>query len=240
MLNIRYMPALFLLIFWPPFEVSAFSVSPLRVYMNANEGISVIRVGNPSNKPVTFRLEAFTWADSKAFNELQPTTDLLAVPPVFEVDAGESQVIRIAMRDSVEFPDGVAERTYRLVLNQVPTAVGKREGVSFAYRINMPLFVASPSAKPQAIWSVNKDDSDRPLLTLANEGNAHIQVDNLQLTDGETEAKIFNLKSGGYIFAGERRSWPLDVSLSDLKSDLNLQADTNRGALKALVRLPDG
>jgi fimbrial chaperone protein len=43
-------------------------------------------------------VQLFAWSQDAGQDILQPTTDLLVSPPVFTVQPGQSQLLRIALR----------------------------------------------------------------------------------------------------------------------------------------------
>lgn len=218
-------------------NVNAMSVSPVKVTLKNTGDSEVIRLVNPRNVATTVRIQPYLWKNSASPDDLRPTEDILAVPPIFEIGPGDEQVIRVALRKP---NDSRREQTYRMLISEVPSEVDDTAGVQVNFRVNMPIFVAPTGARPEPQWRLEPDPDGVAELVLNNDGSAHLQVTDLSLTKSSDDQAIFNTKSAGYIFAGEKRSWLLDVEASDLKGPLNLTAETNRGPIEAVVTLPEG
>jgi len=176
-------------------------------------------------------VEAFAWEDAVEVEGLAPTRDLLVVPPIFEVAAQSSQIIRLAMRKPLEQN---REASYRLVITEVPREVGGDEGISFVVRLNLPVFVTPKGALPQPKWSLASSSGK---LTLGNQGNAHVRVQNIALyADGGAEP-VFTSDEGGYVLAGGERSWQLDLGRVKAGAALTVKAETNLGDLESVVEV---
>jgi fimbrial chaperone protein len=214
----------------------AFDVAPLRVNIDNADDIEVVRITNPREFQVTYSVKAFRWMTSSSIADLQPTDDLLVVPPVFSVEAGQQQIIRVAARHW----DGEGrERAYRIVIDEVASQVEPDKSIDFNFSITMPVFVAPETARAEPAWSLELDQEEGTKLIVQNLGTAHLAFDDLKLVPNSAAKPIFSIPIGGPIFPGERRSWPLNVALSDLKGPLYLAAGTDRGPIEAMVKLPD-
>ncbi len=139
-----------------------------------------------------------------------PTNELLAMPPIFTVAPGESQVVRIGLRRA---PDPQRELSYRLFLQELPAPLPKGfQGLQVALRLGVPVFVTSsaPTA-PQLQWRLRRTSKGLVLSTI-NQGNAQGHVSGLQLL--LRNGKIMTLQDPVYVLAGVRREWPLEGIVS--------------------------
>jgi fimbrial chaperone protein len=212
-------------------------VSPVRISIDADGKAGVVRLQNQSAAPTLVQVEALTWNDTDNLAEVPRTNEILAVPPVFEIGSGAEQVIRLALRRPLTTG---TEQAYRLLITEVPRAVGDgAQGVSFALRLNLPIFVTPKGALPQPSWSLDRDAGGAK-LTLGNQGNAHVRVQSIALfADGAAEP-VFVSDQGGYVLAGRERSWRLDLAhlkAGALKAgaSLKVKAETNLGELESPV-----
>jgi fimbrial chaperone protein len=210
------------------------TIWPMRVTMEAQGKAQVINLSNQGDASTLVQVEVFAWEDEPDVEGLAPTRDLLVVPPVFEVDAQSSQIIRLALRKPLEQD---REATYRLVITEVPREVGgSGEGVSFVVRLNLPVFVTPQGALPQPKWSL-ANEGGVGKLTLGNRGNAHVRVQNIALfADGGAEP-VFVSDEGGYVLAGAERSWQLDLGQVKTGESLTVKAETNLGDLESVVEV---
>ena len=209
-------------------------VSPVRITISADGRAGIVRLQNDSDAPTLVQVEALVWNESDDPGDVARTDELLAVPPVFELAQGASQVIRLAVRRPVT---SGTEAAYRLLITEVPRDVGDAaQGVSFALRLNLPVFVTPDGAAPAPAWSLERNGGAAQ-LTLGNQGNAHVRVSSVQLFQDGVAEPVFVSEDGGYVLAGAERSWQLDLARLKDGASLTVKAETNLGELEALVEI---
>jgi fimbrial chaperone protein len=207
-------------------------VSPIQISISADGKAGVVRLQNQSDAPSLVQIEALAWNETEDLSEVPRTSEILAVPPVFEIAAGAEQVIRLALRRPLTSD---TEQAYRLLITEVPRTVGDGfQGVSFALRLNLPVFVTPEGALPQPAWSL-KHGADGAKLTLGNQGNAHVRVRSIALFEDGGTQPVFVSDEGGYVLAGQERSWQLDLSRLKAGASLTVKAETDLGELEAPV-----
>jgi fimbrial chaperone protein len=209
-------------------------VSPVRITINADGRAGIVRLQNDSDTPTLVQVEALTWDETEDPSNVARTDEILAVPPVFELAPDASQVIRLAVRRPVTSGTEVA---YRLLITEVPRDVGDAaQGVSFALRLNLPVFVTPDGAAPAPAWSLERNGGVAKLI-LGNQGNAHVRVRSVQLFQDGVAAPVFVSDDGGYVLAGAERSWQLDLARLKAGASLTVKAETNLGELEAQVEI---
>ena len=207
-------------------------VSPVRITISADGTAGVVRLHNQSDVPTLVQVEALAWNEAADLSEIVRTSEILAVPPVFEIAAGAEQLIRLALRRPLT---SGTEQAYRLLITEVPRAVGDGlQGVSFALRLNLPVFVTPEGALPQPTWSLQRDGGGAK-LTLGNQGNAHVRVRSIALFEDGGAQPVFVSDEGGYVLAGRERTWQLDLARLKAGASLTVKAETNLGELEAPV-----
>jgi fimbrial chaperone protein len=207
-------------------------VSPVRISISADGRAGIVRLHNQSDQPTLVQVEALTWNETEDLAEVPRTGEILAVPPVFELAGGAEQVIRLALRRPLTSD---TEQAYRLLITEVPREVGDgSQGVSFALRLNLPIFVTPDGAAPQPTWSLDLAGGASK-LTLGNQGSAHVRIQSIALfADGGADP-VFVSDDGGYVLAGRERSWQLDLGRLKAGTSLTVKAETNLGKLEAAV-----
>jgi fimbrial chaperone protein len=207
-------------------------VSPIRISISADGKAGVVRLHNQSDVPSLVQVEALAWNETDDLSQVPRTGEILAVPPVFEIAAGGEQVIRLALRRPLT---SETEQAYRLLITEVPRAVGDGlQGVAFALRLNLPVFVTPEGALPQPTWSLERGANEAK-LTLGNQGNAHVRVQSIALFENGGTQPVFVSDDGGYVLAGRERSWQLDLGRLKAGASLTVKAETNLGKLEAPV-----
>jgi fimbrial chaperone protein len=178
------------------------------------------------------QVQTFAWNDSPATADLVPTREIVAVPPVAAIEAGQKQLIRVAVRGEARTD---LEAAYRLVITEVPAAAGgPPAGVRFALRLSLPVFIAPPGVAAAPVWSVEPAD-DGYRLMLANDGTAHLQVRRIQVLGPDEAQVLHKLEEPAYVLPGRRHAWSLPPGLP---SALTLKVETDFGPLEARVTAP--
>lgn len=188
----------------------SFSVSPIRVTLSAGQKIMALRVINSGATPVSIQLELLSWSQEQGADHYNLTNELLAMPPIFTVAPGESQVVRVGLRRA---PDPQRELSYRLFLQELPAPLPKGfQGLQVALRLGVPVFVipSAPTA-PQLEWRLRRTPNGLVLSTI-NQGNAQGHVSGLQLL--LHNGKMLTLQEPVYVLAGVSREWPLEGAVN--------------------------
>jgi fimbrial chaperone protein len=197
----------------------------------------VIRLQNLGDAGTLVQVEIFRWRTGTDLGELEPTRDLLAVPPIFEVGPQSSQIIRLALRQPLELD---REASYRLLITEVPREASVApQTIAFALQLNMPVFVTPDGAKPDPAWSIRRTSSGATELVLANRGSSHLRVKTIGLLAERGDAPVAAIDQAAYVLAGQEKSWPLELP-ARVGKELTVRAETNLGELEAQVALPGG
>ena len=223
-----------------PFPVMAgsLSVTPIRIELSSAQRSVALTVRNDGDQPTVVQAQLVAWSQADNDDRLEPTTDILASPPIFTVAPGASQILRIALRLA---PDAARERAYRVLVTEVP---GKPQpesaGAQFALKISLPIFVDASGAKtaPRVEWSGARTAKGELTLTAVNTGAKHIQVQTIEVMGSGTDpdARFAGL---WYILPGQRRT--VTIKPSDghtiAAGRVQVKAETDAGPLAADVAL---
>jgi fimbrial chaperone protein len=234
--------AIFLLAVWllAPCSVVAgsLSVTPIRIELSSAQRSVALTVRNEGDQPTVVQGQLVSWSQADNDDRLDPTTDILASPPIFTVAPGASQILRIALRRP---PDAAVERSYRVLVTEVP---GKPQpgftGAQFALKISLPIFVEASGAKtsPHLEWSGVRTGNGELALTAANTGTRHIQVQAVEVTreGSDPDARFAGL---WYILPGQRRTVTIaPIDGRTIAADrVQIKAETDAGPLAADVVL---
>jgi fimbrial chaperone protein len=221
-----------------PAHAGGVSVYPLKVILPANGTTAEFHVSNPSNEAAYVRVSAVEWRPLDEIKDAPIAPAILAAPPIFDLEPGGSQLVRLAGREAID--DGV-ERAYRLIVTEVPKTAGLLPNtLAIATRMSLPVFITPEGATPAPNWSIETQDFDRPALVLTNLGGAHLDIKKVSLLKEANSPVIFATENGGHVLAGQKKEWPLDVALERLKGPILVKADTNTGPIEATISFPGG
>jgi fimbrial chaperone protein len=149
--------------------------------------------------------------------QLLPTDELMASPPMQELAAGQQQLVRV-MRPTREPPD--AQQYYRLIVDEVPDLATRAEGMQFVLRYSIPVFVQPASGKlaPQLQARLVTLDDGRNGVEVANSGNSYAQIADLALGSA-TRPRIVHPGLLGYVLPGQVMRWPIERTAIDRDND---------------------
>lgn len=206
------------------------AVSPVRVDLNPGERGSAVTLTNTGTSRKTIQVETFAWSQANDDDVYAPTLELIVNPPLFFLEPGKSQVVRVGR--SAAMPAGAAaERSFRIYFREVPDeAAPGGQMLRVALRIGIPVFIvpASESAAPQLEWSgVIRADGSAELFA-ANRGSEHARVAEVRVL-GEGPQVLARAEGFHYVLPQARRRWLLPAP-----------ARVKPGAVRVAVQMEEG
>lgn len=220
-------------------NAGSISFWPTRIDLTPSDNIQKLNVTNESDEAAFIQAAVFDWNSGDQSNERPlPISDVIAVPAVFELQPGESQIIRLSFRNPKSED---VERAYRLQIMEVPKTAGLLPNTAvIAFRVVMPVFFSPPGTAPQPEWEVRHKAMNHPELVLSNRGNAHLNVKNIRLSAGTATQPFFESEEGGVVLPGKSKSWTLGEALRELKGPMILRAETTAGSVESVIDLSGG
>jgi len=210
-------------------------VEPLRIDIAQPARSGSLRVTNRGTEAVRVQADLRLWTQQEGRDKLEETSEAVASPPLFELQPGASQVLRVGL---LRPADPARETTYRLLVSELPR--DKAVGMQTLIRLSMPVFVV-PAVKPPAAaqadaprleWRARRVDG-RLEVRAANAGARHVQVANAACAPWFGAAADSRLT--GYVLAGQWRSWSLPAP--DAAAECALEYQVNRAPQTARLRL---
>ena len=230
--GLAFLPALLLLTSGVA-HAGSFSVNPVRITLSAKQPVAALTVRNSSSEPTVVQLETNAWSQSMGQDLLIPSSDLLATPPIFTIQPGSTQILRVGLR---KMPQASSEITYRLILREVPPSL-PTSGLTVALRISMPVFVLPATATAADVkWHATRGKDGNIRVRATNNGTAHVQIASLSL---ESEGKpLGNRSVAEYVLPGNSRDWLVSAPTQPgAAAKLRIVAKTDSGTLNAEVAL---
>jgi fimbrial chaperone protein len=185
-----------------------FSVSPVRIYMATKDRTIAVTVTNESSAELVMQADLFLWRQTATgLEELTPTEDLIAAPPILKLAPGAKQVVRLAMLKPMPITE---QLTYRLMVREIPEVKPPEPGIQLqiALAFSLPVFITPPGAKRQLACGLQRTAPDAVRATCENTGNAYAQPTEFKLSDANGQTLLTN-NSGGYILPGIKRRFEL-------------------------------
>lgn len=210
---------------------SSFTVTPLRLELSPQASATIVEVINTSPGPLTIQVQQRAWVQNERGDAHGDTRDLILSPAIFTLPKGERQVVRIALRGTL---DTRLERAYRILVSEVPApqirATPEGTGFRIALQMDLPMFVAplQPSA-PEPSYTL---DLTHPRLIVRNGGTGHIRF--TDFTVSQAGRKIVELPVFS-VLPGSARAFELPRERLGASGGLRVQAESNAGPIDAAV-----
>ena len=203
-------------------NAGSISVAPLKLIYTAGTVIAAVTVENSGRADALVQTETLAWTQLDGEHKLDPTDDVVAVPPIFRLAPGATQMVRVGLTRA--FTE-TQEQTYRLMVTEVPTAV-KPGTVAVAIRHSLPIFVRTTSPAPSKL-AVKRGAANT--LAIANTGGQHLYIQGWRLRDS-SGAVVAEASGPGYLLAGAQRA--LVIAGGHVSGPVLFEADSDAGVLK--------
>jgi fimbrial chaperone protein len=189
---------------------ASISVSPVRLDLDASRDKEVIRVSNQEDGQKSYQVEVVAWSQEDGQPEVYaPTEALLVVPPLFTLEPGEDQLVRVGM---LEPADEAVEKTYRVFITEIAPPQPEApevSGVNMRLQIGVPVFVAPTAPVVPTLDLVDTRNIDGKLfLELRNAGNVHVKVSRVTYAPPGLEDPVVS-PAAMYVLAGQTGSLPV-------------------------------
>jgi len=162
-------------------------IMPVAVHFDRSSDRATVQVVNNGAEPVIMQAEGIAWKRVSGVDQDASTSDLIVNPPIFTVQPGQTQIVRLGLRRSGQ---NATEGTYRMVLKEVPPEAGTGAiGVSGQARVlvalRVPVYVAPVAVQRQETWQASRDARGNIVAHVSNSGNVHLKVGRLRLHNGD-------------------------------------------------------
>lgn len=129
-------------------ETNGVQVTPVIVRIEPDRRSTSLRLRNWRESEVAFEVRAYEWRQVNGEDVLSEITDIVVAPPVFAVQPGAEQIVRLAM---VADQRGAGrEAAYRIVLRQLPVAETDA-GLRVQLQMSLPVFAPPRSGLPNLV-----------------------------------------------------------------------------------------
>lgn len=220
-------------------------IEPVFVEMGPRHKVATVAVtlSKAAPQPVRLQVDLLRWTQNlQGQSVTSPTNELLVTPPIADLQPGDKQVFRVALRGARLRPEELA---YRLILEDVAKSRpdASAEGalqVKFRMRYDLPVLVAPVGKVANALqWAACPPAADAATalsaphsldacVRLRNAGNRRVKVQTLTLM-GDGWRQALTLKDGETLLAGSEREWRVPMTASQPTALRGVQVLTTRG-----------
>ncbi len=203
------------LVFASPAYTTTFEVTPVQIFLSIAQPIASIKVTNCSDTDSTLQLNVVAWQQKNEKDIYQTSYDVFMTPPLFQLPAHKTQVIRFALKRPYF---SMQQQIYRVHIRELEEKRQHKIGQAlyFLIDISVPLFIQPQQIIEEFIWSTRRLDPKHIALKLQNVGNVTVFTDQWKLLNKLEHAVIAKRSTFTYILPGQSHSWIVAIN-SDKK-----------------------
>ncbi len=215
-------------------HATSLQVAPVLVDVPAPGAASKMTLKNVGSEQIKAQVRIFKWIQRNGKDELIPTRDVVASPPLVKISPGGTNLIRIVR---VSKTPTKGEEAYRLIVDQLPDKTRKAGiAVKLQMRYSIPVFFgASTIEEPKLAWSVRSNGSS---LSVTNQGKRHVRVSELRMKS--TGGTNIGSKKGlvGYVLSNSVANFKIKLHRKAKKgSSVLITANAQNGQIKVKSRV---
>lgn len=194
-------------------------MSPILVQFYTSTQAQPIWLTNKGDAPLRAQVRIYKWTQTEDDEHLEITNDIVASPPVMELEAGQRQLLRIVRRN---LSPVAQEESFRVIVDELPSPGAAPSSdtntLSFLLRYSIPAFI-SPAASPEKTFHHQAHGNvflDKPRIQLTNKGASRIRVS--QLIHEDAHGNMTTVVDGlmGYVLVNQKKTWPIPSSAAAL------------------------
>lgn len=161
----------------------ALQVYPIHITLSPDKPIATLKIINKSLEKKFIEIDGVKWSQYKNVDRYRSTNDLLVMPPIFSLNPGEKQIVRVAY--ATRKFNKKNDSAYRLIVNELPVHPKKwhvDNGLNIRLRVLLPvIYSPSPHENTQYLWQVEKTKKNNARLKIVNSGQKVILLTSWQL-----------------------------------------------------------
>jgi fimbrial chaperone protein len=215
-------------------EANSLRVAPILLDVTAPGATTTLNLRNEGDQKLHVQIRVFRWTGTQSEPTLEPTDDVVVSPPAVTLTPGTEYVVRVVR---VSKQPVVGEESYRILVDEVPDAVGdKANTVRFALRYSIPVFFSALSAASANVsWSLAAR-GNATVLVASNSGGRRVRLANLKLTDARGVTLMRRPGLIGYALGKTSTAFVLPSGERfDHRGPLRVAAESETGAIDAVV-----
>lgn len=213
-------------------------ISPTRILLKNSNDYGALTLENKGNTATTVQTEIVSWQRVNGKDIYQPSTDLIANPPIFKLAPETSQIVRLGLRYPQPMPQ---ERIYRVYLMQVPaeTVSLTKNTLQIYFRLGIPIYVSPAQTQLNVQWQATpQNDGHHLQLVAVNKSNVHVLIEEILLSDPKTNETVAQEENAANLFPTEQKRWSITIpgKINVAPSTvLTLTAITDQGKIVAPI-----
>lgn len=218
---------------------SGLQVAPVSLKLLANQNADGLSLSNTGAAALHAQVRVYQWTQEGGEEHLTPSRGLLVSPPMLQIEAENTQLVRVIRIGAPPSGASAKEAAYRIVIDELPTDAHSKGGLNFVLRYSVPVFVEPAGiadTKPHLTWKLIQQHGNA-VLDVTNDGNGHAQLSKISFTNHQGKQTVVNKGLLGYVLPGARMRWELKSPVAVFDGGGTLNARVNDEAVAQPISL---
>lgn len=180
-------------------------VSPTRIELTSKHPVATLEIRNSGNTRTTCQIERMLWTQPDGSDSYIETSELIATPAIFELEPGESQILRVGLRQPAP---PTPQRAYRVYIREIPGATSSvRSELQVMLRVGVPVFTGAPGGKAELQGEILPNDDGSATLRVRNVGTTYLRALQIEARDPARGDVTWRTTRPAYLVAGGSYEW---------------------------------
>lgn len=203
-------------------------ILPTRVFLHssqADQQSNELKIINEGTETVNLQIKLFAWKqDTSGKDILTPTTDI-HFPRIISIGSAKGESVKL-VRLTCRVPVSDLEKSYRLLLEEMPVRKPGTSGAIMTIRVSLPLFLQPTEPNPAMTIEQVERSGDALVVTIRNPGNSYIKVGKITVVGYDAaETETFSTEvAGWYVLAGMTKTFEMLLPAEKLAATHTLKA----------------
>ena len=214
------------------------TVTPTTIVLGPNQSSALVTLTNEGDTPTRYEANVNTWVENPdGTTTLEPNGDIIVFPQLTTLAPHESKRVRIGTEKAA----GGAERSYRLILQELPQ-INRESGrveIQVLAKISLPVFITPTGARAVAAIGAPKIENGVLQFDVANTGSMRFMLKQVDVVGHDINGETFSLKTTGwYVLAGGHRSFQVALNAADCRRTAEIEIKASGEMNPASIKLP--
>jgi fimbrial chaperone protein len=219
-----------------PAKAGSLQVDPVLIDVTAaGAAASTINLHNAGTTPINAQVRVFRWSQTNGQENLEPTDDVVASPPVLTLAPNAKNIVRIIRQTKQPV---VGEESYRLLIDQLPDlSQQKNGGINLMVRYSIPVFFGAADKKhPTLAWSVAVK-GNKVTLTARNTGDRRLRLSALTIRDASGHKISLGNGLAGYALGQSTKTWTVAGHGFAAQGSASVSGQSDGGPIQAVASI---
>jgi fimbrial chaperone protein len=217
-----------------------FDIQPVRVEFSDKVRLSKLTIKNVSENEFPIQIKVYEWSQNeKAEDIYKETPDVIIFPKILTIAKAEERIIRLGINAA----PGIKEKTYRIYIEEIPSATLPKDGpsVRLFMKVGIPVFVIPQKTEDKAELNDISMDRGKIQMKVKNAGNSHFIVTGVSVRGQNANGdEVYNRDiSGWYLLNGSEKMYETEVPANDCNaiSNFNIELKTSKSVIKKQLHI---